>query len=147
MVLHMIGLGLADEKDVTMKGYENIKQCEFVYIEAYTSILLTSHETLEAFYEKKFIEADREFVESGCEEMIEKAKTSEVAFCVVGDPFSATTHSDLFIRCKEQGVDVKVIPNASIITAMGVTGLQLYRFGEIVSIPFFTETWKPYSFV
>lgn len=30
---------------------------------------------------------------------------------------------------------------------MGITGLQLYRFGEIISIPFFTEKWKPYSFI
>jgi len=55
--------------------------------------------------------------------MIEKAKTEEVAFCVVGDPFSATTHSDLFLRCRKEGVNVEVIPNASIITAMGITGL------------------------
>lgn len=63
-------------------------------------------DSLEKFYEKSIIEADREFVESGCEEMIERAKTNEVAFCVVGDPFSATTHSDLFLRCKENGVKV-----------------------------------------
>ena len=24
--------------------------------------------------------------------------------------------------------------------------MQVYRFGEIVSIPFFTEKWRPYSF-
>jgi diphthine methyl ester synthase len=39
-----------------------------------------------------------------------------------------------------------VIHNASIVSAFGCCGLQVYRFGEIVSIPFFTETWRPYSF-
>ena len=29
---------------------------------------------------------------------------------------------------------------------MGCTGLQVYKFGEIVSIPFFTEKWRPTSF-
>ena len=29
---------------------------------------------------------------------------------------------------------------------MGCCGLQVYKFGEIVSIPFFTEKWRPYSF-
>ena len=29
---------------------------------------------------------------------------------------------------------------------MGCCGLQVYRFGEIISIPFFTDSWKPYSF-
>ncbi len=123
MVLHFIGLGLADERDVTLKGHDAIKASEFVYLECYTSILEINTERLSEFYGKEVIEADREMVESGCEEMIERAKTAEVAFCVVGDPFSATTHSDLFIRCKEAGVEVNVIPTASIIIAMGVTGL------------------------
>lgn len=29
--------------------------------------------------------------------------------------------------------------------AIGATGLQLYNFGQTVSLPFFTETWKPES--
>jgi len=68
-----------------------------------------------------------------------------VAFLVVGDPFCATTHTDLFLRCVEDGVKVNVIHNASIVSAMGCCGLQVYRFGEIVSIPFFTDNWRPYS--
>lgn len=30
--------------------------------------------------------------------------------------------------------------------AIACTGLQLYHFGETVSIVFFTPTWRPYSF-
>ena len=69
-----------------------------------------------------------------------------VSFLVVGDPFCATTHTDLYLRCVEAGVKVNVIHNASIVSAMGCCGLQVYRFGEIVSIPFFTEKWRPTSF-
>ena len=29
---------------------------------------------------------------------------------------------------------------------MGCCGMMVYRFGEIISIPFFTEKWRPYSF-
>lgn len=112
----------------------------------FLGILMISKEKLEEYYEKEFILADREFVESECQEMLERARDEQVSFCVVGDPFGATTHADLFLRCKELKIEVKVIHNASIINAMGCTGLQLYRFGEIISIPFFTETWKPYSF-
>lgn len=146
MVLYFVGLGLADEKDVTVKGQEAIKESKYVYLEAYTSILMIEQKKLEEYYDKEFILADREFVESNWDEMIQRAKDDDVSFCVVGDPFGATTHTDLFIRCREMGVDVKVIHNASIINAMGITGLQLYRFGEIVSIPYFTENWRPYSF-
>ncbi len=40
MVLYLIGLGLADEKDITVKGLEAVKKSSRVYLEAYTSILM-----------------------------------------------------------------------------------------------------------
>ena len=146
MVLYMIGLGLSDEKDITVKGLEAVKNSSKVYLEMYTAILMISKEKLEAFFEKPVIEADRNFVETGCQEMIDQAKEEVVSFLVVGDPFCATTHSDLYLRCVESGVKVEVIHNASIVSAVGCCGLQVYRFGEIVSLPFFTEKWRPYSF-
>lgn len=74
------------------------------------------------------------------------AKKSEVAFLVVGDPFGATTHTDLILRAREKGVKVQIIHNASIMNAVGCCGLQLYHFGETISIPYWTDTWKPDSF-
>jgi diphthine synthase len=142
----MIGLGLSDERDITVKGLEAVKKSSKVYLEMYTAILMISKEKLEAFFEKPVIEADRNFVETGCQQMIDEAKDETVAFLVVGDPFCATTHSDLYLRCVESGVKVEVIHNASIVSAVGCCGLQVYRFGEIVSLPFFTEKWRPYSF-
>ena len=123
MVLYMIGLGLSDEKDITVKGLEAVKRSKKVYLEHYTAILMIDQQKLEAFYEREVTLADREFVESGCEEMIELAKTEEVCFLVVGDPFCATTHSDLYLRCIKEGVQVQVIHNASIVSAMGCCGL------------------------
>lgn len=41
---------------------------------------------------------------------------------------------------------VQIVHNASIINAVGCCGLQLYSYGEIVSIPFWTESWQPDSF-
>ena len=38
-MLYMIGLGLGDEKDVTLKGWQAIKECKMLFLEAYTSIL------------------------------------------------------------------------------------------------------------
>lgn len=49
------------------------------------------------------------------------------------------------MRAKKNGIDVEVIHNASIMNAVGVCGLQLYRYGETISIAFFTETWRPDS--
>ena len=151
MVLYMIGLGLNDEKDITVKALEVVKRAKAVYLEKYTAILMIDKERLEAFYGRPVIEADREFVEQGCDEMIAAAKPTgdedpEVCFLVVGDPFCATTHSDLYLRCIKEGVSVQVVHNASIISAMGCCGLQVYKFGEIISIPFFDGNWRPYSF-
>merc|ERR1711928_295151 len=109
-------------------------------------ILTVGQEELEKFYEREVILADRDLVEQGAEEILESAREKEVAFLVVGDPFGATTHSDLVLRAKELGVKYQVIHNASIMNAIGCCGLQLYSFGETVSIPFWTEAWKPDSF-
>eukprot|EP01100_Stratorugosa_tubuloviscum_P005745 TRINITY_DN2551_c1_g1_i1.p1 TRINITY_DN2551_c1_g1~~TRINITY_DN2551_c1_g1_i1.p1 ORF type:complete len:276 (-),score=123.11 TRINITY_DN2551_c1_g1_i1:69-896(-) len=145
-MLYLIGLGLCDEKDITVKGLEVIKNCSELYLEAYTSILGISKEKLEEFYGKTITIADREFVESGCDIILEKAKTQDIAFLVVGDPFGATTHADLVIRAKDLNVRVRSIHNASILNAIGCCGLQLYTFGQTVSLVFFTPNWKPDSF-
>lgn len=39
-MLYIVGLGLADERDITVKGLDAVKKCKKVYLEAYTSILL-----------------------------------------------------------------------------------------------------------
>lgn len=147
MVLYLIGLGLYSEKDISVRGLEIVKSSDFIYMEYYTSILGVSKETLEKFYGKEIILADREMVESEFEqEIMEKAKDKVVCLLVVGDPFSATTHVDLYLRVIQANIKIEVLNNASIINACGVTGLSLYRFGEIISVPFFTQKWKPPSF-
>ncbi len=136
MTLYMIGLGLNDEKDISIKGVEAIKKCKYVYLEGYTSRLSCSVKELEKLYKKKIILADRELVEQKAEKTILKcAKKENVAFLVPGDVFSATTHIDLWLRAKKSGIKVNVIHNASIITAVGITGLQIYKFGRTSSIP------------
>ncbi|GLI62818.1 hypothetical protein VaNZ11_005568 [Volvox africanus] len=146
MVLYLIGLGLFNEQDITLRGLETVRRCSRVYLEAYTSILLCGKEKLEALYGKEVVIADREMVESRAEEILEGADTQDVAFCVVGDPFGATTHTDLQLRARERGIAVRVVHNASVMNAVGACGLSLYRFGEAVSIVFFTDTWRPDSF-
>lgn len=150
-MLYVIGLGLGDEKDITVKGLEAVKICDKVYIEAYTSLLSfglssTGISTLEEFYGKPVTIADRELVEERADGILAESRYSNVAFLVVGDPFGATTHTDLVVRAKKEGIKVQVIHNASVMNAIGVCGLQLYRYGETVSIPFFTDDWRPDSF-
>ncbi|QLL32092.1 hypothetical protein HG536_0C02610 [Torulaspora globosa] len=145
-MLYLIGLGLSYKSDITVRGLEAVKQCSRVYLEHYTSILMAaSQEELEQFYGKTVILADRELVESGSDEILRDADREDVAFLVVGDPFGATTHTDLVLRAKKAGIAVETIHNASVMNAVGACGLQLYNFGQTISMVFFTDSWKPDS--
>jgi diphthine methyl ester synthase len=147
MTLYMIGLGLGDEKDITVRGLELVQQADVIFLEAYTSILGIDREKLEAFYNKTILMADRGLVENDAESLIlEPAKTQKVAFLVVGDPVCATTHTDLLLRARQLSIQVELVHNASIMGAAGACGLQLYNFGQTVSIPFWDDKWKPTSF-
>lgn len=146
-MLYLIGLGLSHVTDITVRGLETVKKCERVYLEAYTSILMAADKgALEEFYGKEVILADRELVESGADEILKDADKVDVAFLVVGDVFGATTHTDLVIRANELGIKYESIHNASVMNAVGACGLQLYQFGQTVSMVFFTDNWRPDSF-
>jgi diphthine synthase len=147
MVLYIIGLGLYGEKDISVRGLEIVQSSDYVYMEYYTSVLSIETDVLSKFYGKEIILADREMIEYDFDHTIlENSKNSQVSLLVVGDPFSATTHMDLYLRCIQNGVKVEVLNNASIMNSVGITGMSLYRFGETVTIPYFTKNWRPYSF-
>ncbi|KAJ3233595.1 diphthine synthase [Chytriomyces hyalinus] len=86
-MLYIVGLGLGDEKDITVKGLEAVKSCERIYLEHYTSILTVPTDRLEALYGKKILLADREMVESDLNAILKDADSINVAFLVVGDPY------------------------------------------------------------
>ncbi len=68
---------------------------------------------------------------------LQEAQDKNVAFLVGGDPMVSTTHLDLRLRAAELGIRTAVIHSSSIITAVpGLSGLQNYRFGRSVTIPF-----------
>ena len=146
-VLHFVGLGLGDHTDITVRGLSAVKSASAVFLEAYTSILGVQVAELEAFYARPVVVADREFVEERADKILDAAfQPGGAAFLVVGDPFGATTHSDLWLRASDRGIKVNVIHNASIMNAVAVTGLQLYRFGQAISLCFWTEYDKPTSY-
>jgi diphthine synthase len=150
-MLYIIGLGLSDVEDITLKGLKAIECSEKIYLEHYTSILGGGESykgELEKFYNKTINLADRTMVEQNSDEIIENAKSKNVSFLVVGDPFGATTHTDLVLRAIEKNIKYKIIHNASIMNAIGCCGLQLYNFGETISICFWSEieNWRPKSY-
>ncbi|XP_025419453.1 diphthine methyl ester synthase [Sipha flava] len=146
-MFYIIGIGLGDVKDITVRGLEIVRKAERVYLESYTSILAEDKLQLEQFYERPLIEADRELVEQDADQILDKSNEVDIVLLVVGDPFGATTHADILLRAHNLKIETRVIHNASIMNAIGCCGLQLYHFGETVSIPFWTDVWKPSSFI
>jgi len=133
-MLYLIGLGLNDEKDLTLKAIEIAKNCE-CYCELYTSIWSGSLEGLKKLIGKEVKLLKRKDLEEEQEIFLEKAKKNDIALFVPGDPLAATTHIDLVYEAKRSKIPVKIIHNASIFSAIGETGLQIYKFGKTATVP------------
>ncbi len=142
MTLYLIGIGLNNEKDISVRGLEIIRGCDAVYLESYSSLLNCSIPDLERFYGKRIIAADRKLVEQS-EEILAAAAVKNVALLVIGDPWGATTHIDMMLRCRQKNIPFRVVNNASIITAVGITGLQIYKFGKTTSVPYPDKSFRP----
>jgi len=136
-MLTFIGLGLYDEKDITVKGLEAVRNADVAYVEFYTSHLFgTSIEQMEKFYGKKLVVLSREDVEQN-PVWLSRAKNENVVFLSGGDAMVATTHIDLRLRAKDSGIECAIIHAPSISSAVsGLSGLQNYRFGKSTTIPF-----------
>lgn len=144
MALYFIGLGLDSEKDITLKGLQIVQNCDHVFLEGYTSKLNCTIKDLEKLYGKEVKVLNRKDTEENAEKIIlQKAKKNNVAFLVIGDIFSATTHLDLWVRAKKMKIKTKLVHNASILTGVSVTGLQVYNFGKTTSIPFPQKNCEP----
>ncbi len=144
MAFYLIGLGL-DKKSISLEAKAALLCCEIAYLESYTVDFPYTLEDLEDSLQTKLTILKREQTED--ESILAESKKRNVALLVYGDPFSATTHSQLIHSCKNQDIPYKIFHNASIINAVGETGLSLYKFGKISSMPTWTEKYKPASFI
>lgn len=142
-MLYLIGLGLWDENDLSIRAIDALKKCEEVFMETYTNKWLGKIEALEDVIGKKVTILKRIQVES--EMLTDIAKEDDIALLVPGDPLVATTHVQLMIDAKNKGVEVKVIHSSSIYTAVAETGLQLYKFGRATTLAFIEKSFKPSS--
>ncbi len=144
--LVFIGLGLHDEKGITLRGLEEARAADTLFAEFYTSALLgTQLGAVEALLGKPVRRLTREQVEKG-EEVLDAARDRRVAFLVAGDPMVATTHVDLRLRAAEAGIPTRVIHGVSILgAAAGALGLQAYKFGRTTTVPFPAPGFRPTS--
>jgi diphthine synthase len=90
--------------------------------------------------EKKIEIVDRKDLEEESNKIVEEAERKKIVIFVLGDPLVATTHTSLLSDAKRVGVKTEIVHNASIYSAVGETGLHLYKFGRTVTIPFPEKT-------
>jgi len=145
-MLYLIGLGIWDEKDISLKGIEACRKCKEIYAELYTARWGGNIKSLEKITGKKIRVLERPDLEEKSHVLVEKAKTKDIAILFPGDPLSATTHLSLVSEAKESRIPVKVIHSSSIFTAVAECGLSLYNFGKTVSIPTPQKGFSPNSF-
>jgi len=145
-MLYLIGLGIWDEKDLSLRGVEVCKKSKEVYAELYTSRWGGSLKNLEKLAGKKIRILGRSDLEENSRLLIEKAKTRDIAILFPGDPLSATTHLSLVSEALQEKIPVKIIHSSSIFTAVAECGLSLYNFGKVVSIPTPQKNFQPSCF-
>lgn len=143
--LVLVGCGLWDERDLSLRGLAAAKAADVVYLEAYTSVLMgASPERLERVLGRAVVRLRREDVED--DRLVREAKTKNVALLVAGDPLTATTHQTLRLECAKARVACDVVHGASIRTAVsGLLGLQEYKFGRTATLVFPEPRYAPES--
>jgi len=137
MSLTLVGLGLWDHDDISLRGLEAVRGADVVYLDCYTSKLTgTTPEGLETALGRKVIAVGRDGLEQDAGRgILKEAKTRDVVLLIGGDPLVSTTHIDLRLKAVNMGINTGVVHGASIQTAVcGVTGLQNYRFGRSATV-------------
>lgn len=144
-MFYLIGSGIYDENDISLRAVEKLKKCDKIYFESYTNTSNINIRKLSNIVGKEIVELNREQTESG--EFLNEAKSKEIALIVPGDPLNATTHISLIIQCKEQKIEHQIIHASGILSAVAESGLSSYRFGETTTIPWPRKDYNPKSFV
>jgi len=146
--LFLIGMGLCDESDLSVRAMDLLRGCKSVFAENYTNVMREGTlERLQAKIGRKIILLPREMVE-GEKEIIDAIMEGDTALLVPGDPMTATTHSSLIESALKNGIDAFAIHSSSIFTAAaGECGLQIYKFGKTATITYWRENFRPTSFL
>jgi len=137
-MLTFVGLGLYDERSVTVEGRNAIAAADRAFAEFYTSRLVGAGvDDLEDYHDTAIEVRDRAGVEQDPEPILDAAEDDDAVFLTAGDTMISTTHVDLRLRAADRGIETRVVhaPTAES-AASSLTGLQNYRFGKATTLPF-----------
>src|SRR5215213_1491263 len=115
-MLWFVGTGINGYRGLSIGALDVLRKCDIVYIETHTKPV------------------QRWFVEDG-RDLLEAARTKDVALVTYGDPLIATTHSELRSRAAKNSIKTAILHSASgIASIIGESGLHVYKFGRMVTM-------------
>jgi diphthine synthase len=138
-----VGLGLHDDTGISLRGLEEVKTADNVFLELYTNLLPGfSLDRLKRVSEKRInVVSRRDLEDENGKVVLDAGRVGKAVLLVPGDPLIATTHVALRIEAEKRKIKTRVIHGASIFSAViGLSGLHSYKFGKSVTIPFPDET-------
>lgn len=147
MVLIILGLGTSIDY-LSLEVLDHLSRADIVFLETYTSIApgITYDRVKRMVLGELRYVSRRELEEEAGEIILEKAAQKYVVLAVAGDPMIATTHVNLVVAAAKKGIDYKIIPGLSGIQAsISLSGLQVYRFGKIVTLTYPEQYYRPLS--
>ncbi len=145
--LWFVGLGLNDERDLSLRARELLGGAGAIFTEEYTSRLAPGAlDRLAGELGRPIARLSREALEGEGPVRAALAEHDRVVLLVTGDPFVATTHVALRVSVEGWGHRWRYLPNATVLSAApGLLGLMHYRFGRTVSLPFPAPEFAPRS--
>lgn len=134
-MLWFIGLGITGPDSLSEKTRQIISDSDIVYLEQFTSPMQDLEvQKIRNLAKKEFKFAPRWLVEDG-NEILQNAKSKQVALLSFGDPYIATTHIELRTRAIQDKIPTMTVHASSAITSLvGECGLHYYKVGRIVTI-------------
>jgi len=138
MSLTFIGLGLNDERGITLEGLEEARRADAAYAEFYTNLMpnLDLRRLEQEIGKKVEVLSRTQLEDEGGQELLRAASKERVVFLVPGDPMIATTHVSLRLSLARMGIASRVVHAPSVVSAVcGATGLQSYKFGKSITVP------------
>ncbi len=134
----LIGIGLSIDS-ISLAALKTLCLCDVLVYDSYTNTYFPSIDKVAEIIGKVLgipvIKACRRDLEEKSRDLIAKAENSNVCLIVSGDPLIATTHISILNEASRRGIEIVFVPGISIHSvAVSLSGLQVYRFGKVVTL-------------
>lgn len=146
-MLFLVGIGLTN-RELNPVILTQLRNAEML-LDPYTNFIDESDiNYLEGLLSKGIKRLERSDLEENSLSIVRRAKNSDIAILVSGDPLIATTHHTILDLAKQEKVAYKVSHASNVFSAaIGESGLDIYKFGPTTTVTFWAENYRPVSFI